>query len=119
MNFEHYVIEFFKEAGVEATKIPESDEKTPDFQLVDEVCILVEVKEKTDSAETISKREKTLRTSDVYENIQDTGYRNRLSGIIKHAAQQLRSQKNQTNSEFCFLFLIMNGVGLPPFYGPT
>ena len=51
MDIEKNVQEFFAECGIKAKKIPERKEdgfKSPDFEIHDEVSILVEVKEKLD-----------------------------------------------------------------------
>lgn len=110
MDFESYAIDFFKAANLNAKKIPESNEKTPDFIIFDGVNILVEVKEKQENKKVIAKRDDTFNKCEVFENIQSLGYKNRLSGIIGDAAKQLKTQKGNTNSEFCFIFIVMTGL---------
>lgn len=110
MNFEDYVIKFFNAAKLKAKKIPESDEKTPDFLISDEVNILVELKEKNDSTEAEGHRETAFSQNKLFEHTSILSYRNRLSGIIGSAAAQLKAQKEKTNSDFCFVFVVMNGI---------
>lgn len=110
MDFEKYVEVFFEAAKLKARKIPESNEKTPDFIITDDVNILVELKEKQDDQKDYNKRESTFANDEIFEHVQKLGYRNRLSGIIGSAAKQLEAQKEKTNSKFCFVFIVMTGI---------
>ena len=110
VDFEKYVETFFEAAKLKAKKIPESNEKTPDFLISDEVNILVELKEKRDDEKDLSKRQCSFDEDEIFEHVQGLGYRNRLSGIIGGASKQLKSQKINTDSTFCFIFVVMNGI---------
>jgi hypothetical protein len=110
VDFEAYAIDFFKAANLEASKIPESSDKTPDFIIFDDVNILVEVKEKQDDKKIEAKRNDAFEKNEIFEHVQGLGYKNRLSGIIGDGAKQLKAQKENTNSEFCFMFIVMTGV---------
>lgn len=110
MKAEDYVVTFFEAANLVAKKIPETNEKTPDFLISDEVNILVELKEKVDSDELVNRREDNFKNDEVFKHTQVLSYRNRLSGIIKSAAKQLKTQKEKTDSKFCFIFILANGM---------
>jgi hypothetical protein len=110
VDFEAYAIDLFKAANLDAKKIPESSEKTPDFIIFDDVNILVEVKEKQDNKKVIAERDDAFKKGEVFERVQGLGYKNRLSGIVDDAAKQLKAQKGNTNSEFCFIFIVMTGL---------
>ncbi|WP_028863989.1 hypothetical protein [Psychromonas aquimarina] len=109
-NLENDVIEYFKKFSVEAQKIKESDEKTPDFLIQQEETILIELKEKSDEEALHKAQEEELANGEVFEHINTTGYRNRISGVIGHGIKQLKAQKENTNSDYCLLFIIANGV---------
>ncbi|NQY87034.1 MAG: hypothetical protein HRT51_04660 [Colwellia sp.] len=58
----------------------------------------------------VNTRAEYFENDEVFERVQALSYRNRLSGIIKSAAKQLKSQKEKTESEFCFIFILANGM---------
>ena len=109
-NLENDVIEYLKKFSVEAQKIKESNEKTPDFLIEQEEVILIELKEKSDEEALHQAQEKELAKGDVFEHLNTTGYKNRISGVIGHGIKQLKAQKERTKSDFCLLFIIANGV---------
>ena len=82
MKAEDYVIKFFKEADLNAIKIPETNERTPDFLITDEVNILVELKEKIDSESLEKQRKNSFDNDEIFERTQILNYRNRMSGVI-------------------------------------
>ena len=109
-NLENKVIEYLKKFSVIARKIDETDEKTPDFLIEQEETILIELKEKSDDEKLHQRKQKKLSEGDVFEHVGSTGYRNRIAGVIGHGIEQLKAQKENTKSDFCFLFIIANGV---------
>ncbi|HAS6364255.1 TPA: hypothetical protein RQJ98_004576 [Vibrio vulnificus] len=109
-NLENEVIEYFKKFSVEARKIAESDEKTPDFLIEQEEVVLIELKEKSDDEALHQREQKELAEGGVFEHVGTTGYRNRISGVIGNGIKQLKAQKENTKSDFCLLFIVANGV---------
>ncbi|HFG1570702.1 TPA: hypothetical protein ACGFWZ_003386 [Vibrio cholerae] len=111
MNIEERVQKFFSLYGVQASKIPELTEdgfKSPDFEIQDDVSILVEVKEKFDDKALIVSRDKALDNDGLYEHTEALQPQRRYKSIFKHAAEQLTSQKERVNGQFCFIFMVMS-----------
>ena len=108
---ENHIIDFFEAYDLKAEKIPESSEESPDFliKLGDEK-VLVELKTKIDSSDLIEKREKTFEKGEAYEKTAVIGRHNTISKRIKKASSQLISQKNMLGADYCFVFLLANGV---------
>ncbi|MGI2169773.1 hypothetical protein ACROAE_06195 [Shewanella sp. MF05960] len=109
MNLEDKVKQFFTEFGLTARKIPESHEKSPDFEIKDDLSILVEVKEKLDDEELKKKIDSSLSQSGLYEGSETFEGQRRYKSIFKHAVKQLQIQKEKTNSDLCFIFIVMSG----------
>ena len=109
-NLEDYVIKYLEKFCVIAKKIPESNEKTPDFLIEQEETVLIELKEKNDSKETYQEQKQVLEGDEVYEHIASTGHNNRISDVIDYGIKQLQNKKSKHNCDFCLLFLVANGV---------
>jgi len=110
VSLESYLIDYLGKFDVVAEKIVESDDKTPDFLIDQEEKVLIELKEKTDDEAKNQKKERSFNNNEIFEYANTSGYRNRLSGIISYGVQQLESRKSETKSQFCFLFIVANGV---------
>ncbi len=108
---ENYIIDFFKVYNLKAEKIPESSEESPDFfiELGDEK-VLIELKTKIDSSDLIERREKAFEKGEAYERTAVIGRHNAVSKRIKKASGQLKSQKNKLGADYCYVFLLANGV---------
>lgn len=109
-ELEAKVIEYLSQFSVVANKIEESNEKTPDFLVDQEERILIELKEKLDREDIHERKEEKLAQGEVFEYINTMGYRNRLAGVVGGGIEQLLAQKSNTDSEFCFLFIVASGV---------
>jgi hypothetical protein len=109
-NLEDYVIQYLEKFSVIAKKIPESNEKTPDFLIEQEETVIIELKEKNDSEEKYKEQKETLENDEVYEHIASTGHNNRISGVITGGIKQLQNKKSKHDCDFCLLFLVANGV---------
>lgn len=109
-NIETNVIDYLKKFGINAEKITESSQKTPDFIVRGNPNVLIELKEKFDEESVHLDKESTLESGEVYQYSGSTGYWNSVSKVISKAAQQLKAQKAATNSKFCFVFIVTSGV---------
>jgi hypothetical protein len=109
-NLEDYVIEYLENFSVVAEKIPESNEKTPDFLIEQEETVLIELKEKSDSEDKHKEQKEVLDNNSVYEHITTTGHNNRISGVITGGMKQLENKKSKHDCDFCLLFFVANGV---------
>lgn len=109
MNLEDKVKQFFAEFGLIARKIPESHAKSPDFEIKDDLSILVEVKEKFDDEELKHKIDCSLSQSGLYEGTETFEGQRRYKSIFNHAVKQLQIEKEKTNSDLCFIFIVMSG----------
>ncbi len=109
-NYEEDVIRYLERFSFKVTKIPESSIKTPDFLIEGEENVLIELKTKFDSKELHAKQSKTLKADDIFQHGELTGYTGKIAKVISAGKDQLKAQKQTTQSQFCFLFLIANGV---------
>lgn len=109
MNLEDKVKQFFMDFGLNARKIPESHEKSPDFEIKDDLSILVEVKEKFDDEKLKQKIDTCLAQSGLYEGSETFEGQRRYKSIFNNAVNQLQIQKEKTNSDLCFIFIVMSG----------
>lgn len=109
-SLESYLIDYLGKFDVLAEKIPESGDKTPDFLINQEEKVLIELKEKVDTDSQYEEKERAFDNDEVFEYANTSGYRNRLSGIIRDGVKQLKSRKLATKIDFCFMFIVANGV---------
>lgn len=109
-NYEKEVIEFFERLSMSIKKIPESSEKTPDFLIDSFERVLIELKAKFDSKELQLEQKQALDKGDVFQHGELTGYTGKIAKIISEGNSQLKRQKDATESQFCFLFIIASGV---------
>jgi hypothetical protein len=109
-RLEEIVIEYLKQFSVIAEKIDESSEKTPDFIVNQEERVLIELKEKIDQKEIQNRKEEKLERGEIFEYSNTMGYKNRLAGVISCGIEQLKYQKLKTDSQYCLLFIVANGV---------
>lgn len=110
INYENKVIEYFRNLSFSIEKIPESNEKTPDFLISGTERILIEQKTKFDDRELYEEQEDVLNSGEVFQHGELTGYTSKIAKIIGEGNSQLKKQKKSTNSDFCFLFIITSGV---------
>lgn len=109
-RLEEIVIEYLRQFSVIAEKIDESSEKTPDFIVNQEERVLIELKEKIDEKAIHDRKEEKLERGETFEYSNSMGYKNRLAGVIGSGIEQLKSQKIKTDSQYCLLFIVANGV---------
>lgn len=109
-NIENTVIDYLTKFDVIAEKIEETKEKTPDFIVRGEDNILIELKEKFDADIEHETQESTLAKGDVFQRTHTTGYWNSISNVITKGIKQLKAQKANTKSKYCFLFIVTSGV---------
>ncbi len=104
---EQLVAEIFGDYGLVAQKIPECDEKSPDFLIQDKGRrYLVELKTKYDSPEIVEEREAALEKPGIYEHHSVLQRTNTMSGIVGDAYEQLKASKKKHNAHECYLFLL-------------
>jgi len=107
---EQVVIDFFSLFDLQAEKIPESEEKTPDFFLESNgKKILIELKTKLDDSNLLKKQEEVYRQSKIFEHIDVLERKNSISGRTKKAYKQLSKQKKVYNADFCFVSFLIRG----------
>ncbi|MDO6424314.1 hypothetical protein [Saccharophagus degradans] len=109
-EIEDAVISYFRGFDVVAKKIKESELKTPDFIIHGKENVLIELKEKFDAEEVYKEKVSILEGGGVFQSTQTTGYKKTISKIIAEAKEQLKAQKENTNSKYCFLFVVARGV---------
>ncbi|WP_105255175.1 hypothetical protein [Pseudoalteromonas sp. T1lg75] len=109
-NIENTVIDYLSKFDVIAEKIEETKEKTPDFIVRGEDNVLIELKEKFDADIEHETQESTLAKGDVFQRTHTTGYWNSISSVITKGIKQLKAQKSNTKSKYCFLFIVTSGV---------
>ena len=107
---EDYVIDFFHSFGLQAVKIEESIDESPDFiiEYAGEK-ILIELKTKVDDKELIKARETAFENDVPYERATVIARSNPISKRIRKAADQLSSYKQKLKADHCFVFLLANG----------
>ncbi len=108
---EKFVTQVMKDIfNFELEKIPESDEKSPDFITTDgDNKILLELKTKVESKEEIKRREHALNNAKIYSKTAQLGRQNTISKRVREAAVQLSSQKEKANANLCFVILHATG----------
>ena len=109
-SIENTVIDYLTKFDVIAEKIEETKEKTPDFIIRGEDNVLIELKEKFDADIEHEAQESTLAKGEVFQRTHTTGYWNSISSVISKGIKQLKSQKANTKSRYCFLFIVTSGV---------
>jgi hypothetical protein len=107
MDVENAVKRYFEHLGYTAEKIEEGTEQTPDFLVYDDsVSILVELKTKFPSAAEIAARQLMLDRGSIH-NIHEVIIRkNTLSGITRHAAEQLKKYGAEKLLRIVFLLTV-------------
>ncbi len=104
---EDLVIAIFDFFGFKAEKIPESNEKSPDFIIeTDSKRILIELKTKYDSREFNKKRNNSLSSNGIFEHRDVLNRSNTMSRIIKDGYKQLKERKVKERADECYLFLL-------------
>lgn len=96
MNYELNVKHFFESLGYQVEKISEGDEESPDFLIAgDTSTYVLELKTKFPSSEEIEERKRILYSGAIH-NVHEVIIRkNRLSGIIKKAKDQLKNYQEE------------------------
>jgi hypothetical protein len=90
MNYELIVQHFFESLGYRVDKIAVDDQEMPDFSILDETSSYVlELKTKFPSKDEVEAREKRLGSGEIHNIHESIIRKNRLSGIIKKAKNQL------------------------------
>ncbi|SOB77397.1 hypothetical protein SAMN04488490_3203 [Marinobacter sp. LV10R510-11A] len=94
MDIEQAIGEQLKQWGFSVEKIPESlvsGQKRPDYKAwTDTETYLIEVKSREDDPEEMQERENVLNQGDVYSEHKPLIRKNRVSGIIRSAYDQLK-----------------------------
>lgn len=109
MDEEKFIIEVFKSLKYDAKKIPESDNKTPDFLVssnTDNHTYLVELKTKFDNENKINKRKEKLLEGEVVLDVDSIHRKNRISGVIRSASDQLESSKTKCDFNIIWLYAL-------------
>jgi hypothetical protein len=108
MNYEPVVKSFFESLGYQVEKITESEEESPDFLISDDSSSYVlDLKTKFPSSEEVEERRRILDSGEIH-NIQETVInKNRLSGIIRKAGEQLSRFDNE--NLFRIVWLLATG----------
>ena len=89
MDYESLIQQFFESLGYHVEKIPEGDDKSPDFLIEDGVSFyLLELKTKFPSEEQVEQRRKALDAGEAHLVIEPISRLNTLSGVIKKAKEQ-------------------------------
>jgi hypothetical protein len=92
MSQETFITQVLEHWGLTVTKIPEQQEKTPDFLAVaGESSYLIELKTKSPNPDILNQREAALNTGELFEEHIPMLPRNRFSGVIRSATDQLAS----------------------------
>ena len=109
-QIENRIIEFFNRFDIRAEKIPESDEKTPDFFIEHKGDrILIELKSRFDSDELTEKRENDFKKGQIHEFNTMISRDNQTSNRVKDAYKQLKTQKKEYDADYCYIFLLASG----------
>lgn len=98
--------------GFKVQKIQETTEsKTPDFELEDSngVKYLIEVKAKDDDPYIESARMELLRTGAIFQELAPVTFRNRMDGIVRSAANQLRCELPAESDVIRILWVVAAG----------
>lgn len=107
---EKHISDFFAEYGLQAHKIRESDEKSPDFYIeAHGAKILVELKTKFDDEELMKSREKAFAKDELFEYSTIWDRKNSISSAISKAYKQLSHRKKKIGADFCYVFLLATG----------
>ena len=94
LDYEPIVKRWFSSHGYEITKIPETNEESPDFLILDHTSTyILELKTKFPSDEEIDEREKILSMGEIYGIDELIARKKELSKIIHKAKNQLRNYK--------------------------
>jgi len=92
MKNEEFIIQILEHWGLSVEKIPESEHPTPDFiATAENSSYLIELKTKSSNPEVVEQRESVLDAGEIFKEHTPMERRNRLSGIIHSATNQLRS----------------------------
>ncbi|KFF85806.1 hypothetical protein [Pseudomonas syringae] len=103
---EIFIKKVFHHFGFDLEKIGESDTKSPDFLTSDgQYKILLELKTKNESQETLDERDTVLKTGEIYSKTTPLHRNNRISKLFDKAAKQFHSKKETVEADFCFLIL--------------
>jgi hypothetical protein len=109
-DIEQSVINYLSKFQITAEKIPESNEKTPDFIIRGNPNVLIELKEKFNEPSVHLDKETTLNAGETYQYSHTTGYWRTVATVISKGAKQLKSQKASSNSKYCLIFIVTSGV---------
>lgn len=98
--------------GFHVEKIPESSSESPDFFVTDgSDRYLIELKTKLDSDDLVAERQEVLEKGEMYQRTTVLERTNTISGIIRKAARQLASKKDEYSADYCFICLHASGLG--------
>lgn len=107
---EKLALALFDAFGLRAEKIPECDEKSPDFLVtLEDRRLLFELKTKFDSDQVLGKRDTKLDSGEIHEHFSKLDRTNLLSAIVRKAREQLETQKQKLNADECYVFLLSSG----------
>src|SRR5574341_1253851 len=108
MDSESGVKKFFEKLGYQVEKIARENVESPDFFIWDDLSSYVlELKTKFPSSEEVKARKSVLYSGEIH-NIQETVTgKNRLSGIIRKAGDQLKTYSEE--NVFRMVWLLCTG----------
>lgn len=90
MSQEEFVTQVLELWGLSVTKIPEQQEKTPDFlATAGDSSYLIELKTKSPNPDVLERRDAALGAGELFEEHISMVPRNRFSGVIRSATDQL------------------------------
>ncbi len=108
MNYEPVVNQFFEKLGYKVEKIPETNDKTPDFKISDATySYILELKTKFPSIKEIERRKSVLDSGKIHTDQEIIIGKNTLSGIIKTAKDQINSLLEE--NAFKIVWLLTTG----------
>jgi hypothetical protein len=110
LDYEPIVKRWFLGRGYQITKIPETNEGSPDFLIVDDTSTyLLELKTKFPSDEEIGERKKLLSIGEIHNIDELITRKNGLSKIIRKAKNQLGKYKKGGDKILRLVWLLSTG----------
>jgi len=109
MTFEDFALKvLIEDLGLEAEKIDEEDQETPDFIALDENDVMfIELKEKDSSEDYLREREEAFNSGELYSSTSSLKNCKNVSNVVKKANRQIDSLAS--GSEFRIVWLHAKG----------
>lgn len=109
MDSEKVVISVLETMGIEAKKIPESNDESPDFiASYGSTKCLIELKTKLDDLDKERERDQTISSGRVYDESNDISYQNTIAKRVRKASKQLNSLAQDVDFKLVFLLALGN-----------